>query len=61
MVNIIQGDGDHTVDWRHNLQILQDKFPNQRLLVLPGGQHHLVNESPEQRQRMYQQIADWLF
>ena len=60
MVNIIQGDADQTVDWQHNMKVLAEKFPNQRLKILPGGQHHLVNESPEQRQRIYQQLAEWL-
>ena len=59
-VNIVQGDHDGTVDWTHNLEILREKFPQQQLMVLPGGHHHLVNEAPDQRQRMYQQIAGWL-
>lgn len=59
-VNIVQGDRDQTVDWRHNLQVLQQKFPQQRLLMLPGGQHHLVNESADNQRKMYQQLAAWL-
>ncbi|MFC3681884.1 alpha/beta hydrolase [Bacterioplanoides pacificum] len=59
-LNIIQGDADNTVDWCHNLSILSQKFPHRQVLMLPGGQHHLVNESVQNRARIYQQVADWL-
>ena len=59
-LNIVQGDADNTVDWCHNLAILAQKFPNRRVFMLSGGQHHLVNESVENRVRIYHQIADWL-
>lgn len=50
---IIQGDNDLTVDWRHNLQVLQDKFAQPEVLLLPGGRHQLVNEAPALRQRYW--------
>jgi alpha-beta hydrolase superfamily lysophospholipase len=59
-LNIIQGDADNTVDWCHNLSVLTQKFPNQQVFMLPGGQHHLVNESVENRIRIYQQVTRWL-
>lgn len=59
-LNIIQGDADNTVDWRHNLSILSQKFPNRQVFMLPGGQHHLVNESLKNRSLIYQQITKWL-
>lgn len=59
-LNIVQGDADNTVDWCHNLSILSQKFPNRQVFMLPGGQHHLVNESLENRALIYQQIAQWL-
>lgn len=59
-VNLIQGDADQTVDWRYNLGVLRRKFPNLRLQMIPGGQHHLVNESPRLREQIYSVIADWL-
>lgn len=46
---IIQGDDDMTVDWRHNMQVLNDKFTAPQLLMLPQARHHLVNETPEFR------------
>ena len=60
VVNIVQGDADQTVDWRHNMKVLAEKFPHRRLKILPGGQHHLVNESPEHRQEIYRQLAEWV-
>ncbi|MGH8354981.1 MAG: alpha/beta hydrolase, partial [Pseudomonas sp.] len=46
---IIQGEADLTVDWRHNLEVLQDKFAAAELLLLPQARHHLANESEEVR------------
>jgi len=60
VVNIVQGDADQTVDWLHNMRVLAEKFPQRRLKILPGGQHHLVNESPEHRQQIYQQLTEWI-
>jgi len=59
-LNIVQGDADNTVDWCHNLEIIEQKFPNKRVFMLPGGQHHVVNESVENRIKVYQQVANWL-
>ncbi|AYC31055.1 alpha/beta hydrolase [Pseudomonas cavernae] len=42
---IVQGEADETVDWRHNLDVLEDKFAGPELLLLPEARHHLVNES----------------
>jgi alpha-beta hydrolase superfamily lysophospholipase len=60
VVNIVQGDADQTVDWEYNMKALERMFPARRLHILPGGQHHLVNESPAVRQQMYDQIREWL-
>lgn len=51
---VIQGDGDMTVDWRHNLQVLQAKFDAPEVLMLPGAGHHLVNESAAYRERYFE-------
>ena len=59
-INIVQGDNDHTVAWPHNLKILQEKFPHQRLLMLPTAQHHLINENEQLRTQMFAQLAQWL-
>ncbi|GGY50830.1 hypothetical protein GCM10011297_24640 [Bacterioplanes sanyensis] len=59
-INIVQGDCDRTVDWRHNLQVLEQKFPRQRRLMVAGGQHHLVNESAYNQRLMFDQLAEWM-
>ena len=50
---IIQGDADKTVDWRHNVQVLNSKFQQPHLLLLPGARHHLANETDEIRERYF--------
>jgi len=55
-INVVQGDQDGTVDWQHNMAVLQDKFPHRQLLMIDDGRHHLVNESVEKRRLAY----DWL-
>lgn len=57
---IIQGDADMTVDWRHNLGVLQDKFAAAEVLMLPSAQHHLVNESEPLRQRYFSFLRERL-
>ncbi len=52
-VQIVQGNDDHTVAWKHNLKVLKEKFPNQTLCLINNGRHHLVNESVEIRQKMW--------
>lgn len=59
-INIIQGDDDHTVEWRHNLKVLAEKFPLENELIIAGGRHHLVNETPEIRQQMWQALDEWI-
>ena len=50
---LIQGDADRTVDWKYNLKIYARRYPNSRHCIIPGGRHHLANESPEKRARMW--------
>lgn len=52
-INVIQGDQDSTVDWRHNIKVLQGKFPNMELQVIQGAGHHLVNEVPVLREEIF--------
>ncbi len=44
-VSIIQGTGDNTVDWRHNIPFLQKKIPGCDVHLIRGGRHQLLNES----------------
>lgn len=53
---IVQGQADGTVDWQHNIRVLQDKFDDPELLYLPDARHHLANEKADFRQR----YLDWL-
>ena len=57
---IVQGDADMTVDWRHNLTVLEDKFAAPQVLMLPSGRHHLVNEAPELRARYFDFLRERL-
>ena len=56
-ITIIQGDRDATVDWKGNLDLLRDKFPNSRVHMLSGAQHHLVNETQKIREKIFALIA----
>ncbi|MBC9252655.1 alpha/beta hydrolase [Pseudomonas alcaligenes] len=57
---VVQGDADMTVDWRHNLKVLQDKFDQPQILHLPGAKHHLANESAAIRQRYFAFLSERL-
>ncbi|MFB8830172.1 hypothetical protein ACE0DR_14685 [Azotobacter sp. CWF10] len=57
---IIQGDADLTVDWRHNLNVLQGKFRDPQLLMLPSARHHLANEREALRERYFDFLRERL-
>lgn len=57
---IIQGEADMTVDWRHNLRVLKDKFSDPQLLLLPDARHHLANESEAVRRRYFDFLRERL-
>lgn len=57
---IVQGDADRTVDWKHNLQVLDEKFTSPRVQILPGAQHHLVNELEHYREQGFEFIGRYL-
>lgn len=57
---IIQGEQDMTVDWRYNLEVLQDKFSQPQILRLPEARHHLANESEGLRQRYFDFLRERL-
>lgn len=46
---IIQGDLDETVDWRHNLNVIEDKFSSPEIHILQGARHQLANEEARYR------------
>ena len=57
---VIQGEQDFTVDWRHNLGVLEAKFARPEVLRLPEARHHLVNETAELRQRYFRWLDERL-
>lgn len=57
---IVQGDADRTVDWKHNLRVLEEKFTSPRIQILPGAQHHLVNELEHYRKQGFEFIGRYL-
>ncbi|RJG12540.1 alpha/beta hydrolase [Pseudomonas cavernicola] len=57
---IVQGDADLTVDWRHNLAVLQDKFASPTVLMVPEARHHLANESAALRARYFDFLTERL-
>lgn len=46
---VVQGDEDGTVDWRHNLKVVREKFTGARVHMIATGRHQLANESPALR------------
>ncbi|KQQ49347.1 alpha/beta hydrolase [Pseudomonas sp. Leaf127] len=51
---IVQGESDMTVDWSHNLGVLNEKFSQPQILMLREARHHLANEVPELRARYFE-------
>lgn len=56
-LTVVQGDEDGTVDWRHNLGVIREKFPRADIHVIPGGRHQLANEAPAWRDRVFALIT----
>ncbi len=50
---IIQGQRDTTVDWRYNIPTIRKKFPKAKYLPLQDAYHHLANEAPEIRAKIF--------
>ena len=50
-VFVIQGDKDGTVDWKYNMKLMGEKFPNAKIKMIPGANHELFNEAPEYKQQ----------
>jgi len=57
---VLQGDNDHTVDWRYNLPVIQALFPDSEVEYLPGAGHQLANESAACRARYLARVSDYL-
>ena len=57
---IIQGTGDLTVDWPHNIEVIKRLFSEVKITYIEGGLHHLVNESPGKRKLIFGAILSEL-
>lgn len=57
---IVQGEADMTVDWRYNLEVLQDKFRQPEILRLPAARHHLANENEALRRDYFDFLRERL-
>lgn len=57
---IIQGTGDQTVNWQHNVQQLERLCPQAQWCVIEGARHHLVNESKPFRKQVFDAVDEYL-
>ena len=58
---IIQGSGDETVNWQHNMLQLKRLCPAAQWQVVEGARHHLVNESEVYRKQVFDSVDEYLF
>ncbi len=52
-VQVIQGTDDGTVDYLHNMKILEEKFIGLKIKYIVEGGHQLVNEEPVKRAQAF--------
>lgn len=52
-VTVLQGKEDSTLAWRFNIRLLRKKFPQSNITLLDDVQHHMVNEAPELREKIF--------
>lgn len=50
---LIQGDKDSVVDWQYNRRKVKEKFGQLSEIILPGANHHLVNEGDVIRKQVF--------
>lgn len=51
-IHVVQGTEDGTVDYRHNMLVLEDKFKGFDVTFVEQGRHHLANEEPAKLQQV---------
>ncbi|MCK4753220.1 MAG: alpha/beta hydrolase [Planctomycetes bacterium] len=59
-VKVIQGTSDTTVQWRFNIDFIQQKFAEVAVDMVEGGRHELFNESADIRTEVFSQISGWV-
>lgn len=52
-IHVVQGTQDGTVDYRHNMLILEKKFSGFDVTFVEQGRHHLANEEPEKLKQVF--------
>jgi len=53
---VLQGDKDTTVDWKQNLKLLGEKFPNAKIEMFGKARHELFNEARQHRQKVLESV-----
>ena len=56
-VNILQGKKDATLAWRANTKLLKKKYPNSQITLLDDVKHHMVNEAPPLREKIFSMMG----
>jgi alpha-beta hydrolase superfamily lysophospholipase len=57
---LIQGTEDKTVEWKYNLNFIEEKFSNLHVCLIKNGRHQLFNEKPDIRDQVFQKIVRFL-
>ena len=57
---LVQGSGDMTVDFRHNIRCYQEKLPNLRVSMIDGAKHHLVGEAEHWRNQVFRIVNEFI-
>lgn len=57
---VVQGTADKTVDWQHNISVVKHLFQQVKTAKVEGGHHHLVNEAPDTRNKVFQLVSSEL-
>jgi len=52
-ITVLQGDCDHTVEWKYNLPVIKEKFIGAESIMIPGADHGLFNESEQYQQQVF--------
>lgn len=57
---VIQGDKDTTVDWKYNINFINEKFPNSKVTYINNGKHQLYNERDKIKETVFNSIISYL-
>lgn len=57
---VIQGDRDTTVDWKHNVKVLEKLLPNMQSEIISGAGHQLANEGLKIRATIFSMIKKYI-